>query len=348
MKRKFGCLYAGWWKGIDTEGNDQVAVADFELRVSSIGFGGNFKALLQVLKKEDDDYISFRDIDSRQAKAVEVFSDMCCAKYGSFERAWKDGMKVHWDGPPQSKCYDKDYEKSGKLDEKSFKSFCRELAYPYDAKELMRTFLPEVYDSTGVRCDKGVLFFEDFGPLSFAQVGLSPASRRQIINDANHASKRDREPRFLFAGGASPCTSTQDHNLALMPPPTPSSQAASGSKPGSPKLGFENDAQFPPEPLSPKSAFARSLQKSIEAAKDMGRRTSRVSWQPLSTSTGRSQPLGGVVSTSAARVTSRFRSSQKLCGTCLSRATSASSGTTSSRTTTTSDSPCLRQWRTLA
>eukprot|EP00928_Gymnodinium_smaydae_P078622 TRINITY_DN62735_c0_g1_i1.p1 TRINITY_DN62735_c0_g1~~TRINITY_DN62735_c0_g1_i1.p1 ORF type:complete len:1541 (+),score=406.02 TRINITY_DN62735_c0_g1_i1:121-4743(+) len=273
MTRKFGCLYAGWWKGIDMEGQDRVSVADFELRVNAIGYGSNFKSLLKVLGKEQGDVISFRDIDPQAAKAIEVFSDMVCAKYGSFETGWKEGLKVHWDGPPQNKCYDKEYEQSGMVDEKAFVKFCTELGYPYDARELMKAFLPEVYDSIGVRSDKGVLYFEDFGPVSMSTNAPSPTARRKILLDANHASPRDREPRFLFAGGASPSHSALENNVAALMPPTTGSPGVSPplspKSPKSPKMGESLDAG---EPLSPKSSmgFGRNLFRALEASKDFG------------------------------------------------------------------------------
>jgi hypothetical protein len=188
LSRKFGSLYAGWWKGLDVNGRGHIPLKQFEKRANAIGFNGNFKALVQKTGKTDgDDSVSLKDIDAEVAARIELFSDLITRRYGSFEAAWNAALDPG----------------NGVLDEKRFKVFCKEIGYESDVHELFKTFLPEVYDSVGERVGRGGLLYEDFGPLAFPPGASDPSSRTKFLKGLDTPTSKDRQPRFLFHGNSS-------------------------------------------------------------------------------------------------------------------------------------------------
>eukprot|EP00927_Polykrikos_kofoidii_P027435 TRINITY_DN24135_c1_g1_i1.p1 TRINITY_DN24135_c1_g1~~TRINITY_DN24135_c1_g1_i1.p1 ORF type:complete len:1699 (-),score=352.43 TRINITY_DN24135_c1_g1_i1:192-5237(-) len=226
LTRKFGCVYAGWFRGVDLAdtGRQSVPVKEFVLQANAIGFAGNMTSLLEVMGKSETDSISLADIEPEVAARVEKFKGLVLGKYGGFKAAWANGL----DGG------------TGLVDEKHFRTFCADLGYnAQDARELFQTFLPstlEVFDNFGMKVDRTCLYFEDFGPLGFAAAQMSASMRRDFVSECALPSAADRLPRHIFTrpdplGNASPSpTPTTAQSCPVTPlssqPASPQSQAA--------------------------------------------------------------------------------------------------------------------------
>jgi len=132
LVRKHGTITAAWRILLTFDqscvGTGKMSFIEFCNAMRRIGYRGSLKHLWKELDKEGRGVITLKELDPDAHEALETFRKMLIDRYGSFMKAWKQGL---------------DTNHNGRVDEDEVVQCCKVIGYKGDVHKLFNYLLAE-------------------------------------------------------------------------------------------------------------------------------------------------------------------------------------------------------------